>query len=184
MPEGTVTIKKGREKPILNQHPWIFSGAIASAENAAPGDIVTVVDHRGGFLARGYWNPKSQIQVRILTWQDEAIDEDWWRGMLKRAIDGRTLQNVIQQDRQDSKDFKPIAYRLINAENDFLPGLIVDRYADFLVLQALTLGIDQRKAIIAGILAELLKIEGIYERSDVDVRGREGLDSGYRPALG
>lgn len=178
MTEGIVTIKQGREKPILNQHPWIFSGAIASAQNAAPGDIVTVVDHKGGFLARGYWNPKSQIQVRILTWHDEPINEDWWRRMLKRAIDGRALQNIVQDDYRDDEKYLPnaYAYRLINAENDFLPGLIVDRYADYLVLQALTLGIDQRKEMISEIISSLLPIQGIYERSDVDVRGREGLE--------
>ncbi len=137
---------------------------------------MTVVDSKGGFLARGYWNPKSQIQVRLLTWQDEPIDEAWWRRMLQRAIDGRALQNVIQDEEPKQSDSDSIAYRLINAENDFLPGLIVDRYADFLVLQALTLGIDQRKAMIADTLAQLLPVKGVYERSDVDVRGREGLD--------
>ena len=175
MSEGIITIKKGREKPILNQHPWIFSGAITSAQNATPGDIVTVVDHQGSFLARGYWNPKSQIQVRILTWHDEPINEDWWRRMLQRAIDGRALQNITQEEYSE-ESFGSIAYRLINAENDFLPGLIVDRYANFLVLQVLTLGIDQRKEMISEIMSSLLPIQGIYERSDVDVRGREGLE--------
>jgi 23S rRNA (cytosine1962-C5)-methyltransferase len=175
MSEGIVTIKPGREKPILQQHPWIFSGAIASAKHAEPGDLVTVVSSKGDFLARGYWNPKSQIQVRILTWQDEPINDDWWRRMLKRAIDGRALQNLIQEEDQEDDRWNPIGYRLINAENDFLPGLIVDRYSHYLVLQALTLGIDQRKQMIAEQLASLLKIKGIYERSDVDVRGKEGL---------
>jgi len=167
MTDGIITIKAGREKPIRNQHPWIFSGAIANAQDAAPGDIVTVVDSQGSFLARGYWNPKSQIQVRLLTWQDEPADEGWWRRMLKRAIDGRS--KYVHEHRT--------AYRLINAENDFLPGLIVDRYNEWLVLQALTLGIDTNKAMIAAILGELLvnSIDGVYERSDVDVRAREGL---------
>lgn len=175
MTEGIVTIKQGREKPIRNQHPWIFSGAIASAKNANPGDIVNVVDHKGGFLARGYWNPKSQIQVRILTWQDEPITEEWWRRMLQRAVDGRALQNIVQEEDQEDQIWKPIGYRLVNAENDFLPGLVVDRYADYLVLQALTLGIHQRKQMLAEQLAALLKVKGVYERSDVDVRAKEGL---------
>lgn len=172
MSEGFVTIKKGREKPILQQHPWIFSGAIASAQNAAPGDIVTIVAHDGSFLARGYWNPHSQIQVRILTWQDQPIDDDWWQRMLQRAVDARGLSNIRYAERGE-----PIAYRLIHAENDFLPGLIVDRYADWLVIQALTLGIDTRKTLIADLLANLVKPRGIYERSDVDVRDKEGLSS-------
>lgn len=172
MSEGIITIRKGREKPIRNQHPWIFSGSIAKAENAEGGDIVTVVDYRGKFLARGYWNELSQIQVRILTWQDEPIDEAWWRKMLKRAIEPRLITHQHEM----------LAYRVVNAENDFLAGLIVDRYGDYLVLQALTLHIDQQKHKIAEILATLFAeaeitrpISGIYERSDVDVRGKEGL---------
>lgn len=170
MSEGIITIHKGREKPIRNQHPWIFSGAIAKAENANDGDIVTVVDYKGDFLARGYWNHKSQIQVRILTWQDEPIDEAWWRKMLKRAIYNRGKTYFMQDEESEH-----YAYRVVNAENDFLAGLIVDRYGDYLILQALTLYIDQQKDFIAEILADLLPIKGIYERSDVDVRGKEGL---------
>ncbi len=185
MSEGIVTIKAGREKPIIQQHPWIFSGAIASAQNAAPGNIVTVVNQKGEFLARGYWNPKSQIQVRILTWQGEPVDENWWRRMLKRALESRMFEQ------QKGRGFIG-AFRLVNAENDFLPGLIADIYGRWIVIQALTLGIDQRKHDLARILVEVwnsyfaqmefsdaemedLVIRGVYERSDVDVRGKEGL---------
>lgn len=166
MSTGIVTIKPGREKPIIQQHPWIFSGAIVSARHANPGDIVTVQAQDGRFLARGYWNPKSQIQVRILTWHDEPIDAGWWRKSIQRAIDSRP-----------ANDPHHTAYRLINAENDYIPGLIVDRYADWLVIQALTLFIDNHKNMIADLLAEMLPVKGIYERSDVDVRGKEGLKS-------
>jgi 23S rRNA (cytosine1962-C5)-methyltransferase len=172
MSEGIITIRKGREKPIINQHPWIFSGAIAKAENATDGEIVTVVDYKGDFLARGYWNHKSQIQVRILTWQDEPIDEAWWRNMLKRAMYNRGETYYMEDP-----DTEPFAYRVVNAENDFIPGLIVDRYGDWLVLQALTLFIDMQKHFIAELLMELLQVKGVYERSDVDVRGKEGLKS-------
>ncbi len=172
---GTIIIKPKREKPIRNQHPWIFSGAIeAVRDNPAPGEIVTVLSHSGAFLARGYWNPKSQIQVRILTWQDEPINEGWWWQMIHRAI-------ALRRELYLSPDEPPTnAYRLINAENDFTPGLIVDRYGDWLVLQALTLHIDQQKQQIAQLLVEVcaefdLDIKGVYERSDVDVRGKEGL---------
>lgn len=169
MTTPTIIIKKGREKPIIQQHPWIFSGAIDAVKgDPAPGDIVTVTDKSSKFLARGYWNAKSQIQVRILTWHDEPINEAWWQRMLKRAIDQRSDMG------------KRTAFRLINAENDYLPGLVVDRYGDFLVLQALTLHIDQHKEHIAEMLVALLAqakmpVKGIYERSDVDVRGKEGL---------
>lgn len=163
MPSPTVTIKPKREKPIINQHPWIFSGAIASVKDANPGDVVTVVDSKGHFLARGYFNPKSQIQVRILTWQDEPIDDAWWQKMLQRAIDSRKDQPA------DS------GFRIINAENDFIPGLVADYYNGWIVLQALTLFIDQHKQHIAQMLMEMMGARGVYERSDVDVRGREGL---------
>ena len=164
MPTATVVISKGREKPIVQQHPWVFSGAIDSMRGSAnPGDIVTVTAADGRFLARGYWNPNSQIQVRILTWHDEPINDDWWRAQLQRAIDSRR-----------TKGLSPLsAYRLVNAENDYLPGLVVDRYGDWLVLQALTFAINQRKHQLAGMLAQLTGVKGIFERSDVEVRGKE-----------
>ncbi len=162
---ATIVIKHDREKPIRNQHPWIFSGAIAEVRGSPePGDIVTVVNHKEEFLARGYWNAKSQIQVRLLTWRDEKPDELWWRHMLERAIITRSGDTC----------------RLINAENDFLPGLIVDRYGSWLVLQALTLHIDQKKTVLARLLMDIFArlgtpVKGVYERSDVDVRKKEGL---------
>lgn len=167
--QGSVTIRAGREKPMVNQHPWIFSGAIEKVSAAEPGDIVSVLDHRGHFLAQGYWNPRSQIQVRILTWQEEPIDQDWWLQGLRRAIQARYHSPQPQA-----------GHRIINAENDFLPGLIVDRYNDVLILQALTLAIDQRRYDLARWLADLfdeagMPVQSVYERSDVDVRGREGL---------
>ncbi len=168
---GIVTISPSREKPILNRHPWVFSGAIQDVQDAAPGTIVDVVTHKGEFLARGYWNPKSQIQVRILTWQDEPIDDVWWQRQLKQAIESRAAYHHPTE---------PRGYRLINAENDYIPGLVVDRYGDYLVLQALTLYIDQQKQQIALQLTHIcqqlnMPIKGIYERSDVDVRKKEGL---------
>lgn len=173
---SNVIIKPGREKSILNQHPWVFSGAILRVEGGAgPGDIVTVTDKAGNFLARGYWNAKSQIQVRILTWRDEAIDENWWRERLRSSIERRGYGLAGYREGAHAG-----GARLVNAENDFLPGLVVDYYAGWLVIQALALGIDRRKAEIVALLAELLAPHGIYERSDVDVRGKEGL----KPATG
>lgn len=171
MPEGIITLRKGREKPVIQQHPWIFSGAIdAQRGNPRPGDFVTVITHDGDFLARGYWNPRSQIQVRILTWRDESITYDWWRNALLRAISARLGESL-----------RPYTCRLVNAENDFIPGLIVDAYTHedgrlWLVLQALTLGIELHKNEIAAALGDILGPAGIYERSDVDVRHKEGLD--------
>ncbi|MCY4466582.1 MAG: class I SAM-dependent rRNA methyltransferase [Chloroflexi bacterium] len=163
MTEGKVWVRAGRDKPLRQGHPWLFSGAIAHAEAAQDGELVAVYDSRDRFLARGYWNSKSQIQVRILSWRDEAIDYAWWRRMLSHAITRRTL------------GAGDTACRLVNAENDYLPGLIVDRYGDWLVLQALTRAIDARKQEFADALLELTGIVNVYERSDVEVRQREGL---------
>lgn len=170
MRRSRIVLRSGREKPVRNRHPWVFSGAIDRVEgDPQPGDIVDIAAGDGEFLARGYWNPHSQIRARILSWHDEAIDDEWWSRMLRRAVEARGPRlNEMH------------ACRLVNAENDFLPGLVVDRYGDWLVLQALTLGIDQRKAQIAAALANLLPVRGIYERSDVDVRQKEGL----RPVSG
>ncbi len=171
MTEGVVVIKRGREKPILNKHPWVFSGSVQFVDHAPqPADVVQVVAHDGAFLARGYYNPQSQIVVRLLSWDaDEAIDEAFWRRRLQRAIGGRMIQQ------QEWGTGVQNAVRLVHGENDYLPGLVVDRYGDWLVMQALTLGIDARKTMLAETLADMLNPEGVYERSDVDVRQLEGL---------
>ena len=163
-----IILKRGKEKPVLTHHPWIFSGAIARAENVSDGDSVDVFDSIGRWLARGYYNARSQIAVRVWTWNDEPIDRAFLRTRLQRAISARDA--LI--DRAATN-----AYRVINAESDGLPGLVADRYADFVVLQFLTLGIDRRKAEIVELFAELLHPRGIYERSDVEVREKEGLES-------
>jgi 23S rRNA (cytosine1962-C5)-methyltransferase len=176
-PTATLILKPGREKPIHNRHPWIFSGAIDSVRgNATPGDLVTITDHRGERLACGYYNPKSQIQARILSWNPEdVIDHDFWHGRLQRAIDGRSRLGLIPHPKNESDSRPTTAFRLVNAEADGLPGLIVDRYGEHLVMQCLTLGIDRRKGMLANRLVELLSPAGILERSDADVRGKEGL---------
>ncbi|RPI99292.1 MAG: class I SAM-dependent rRNA methyltransferase [Chloroflexi bacterium] len=171
MSEAAAIVRPGKDKAIQRQHPWIFSGAIARVEGSpADGDLVTVRSPSGQFLARGYWNDRSAIRIRLLTWDEsEPVDDAFWRRRLTRAIGARHVENRINQHGT------PNAYRLVNAENDGLPGLVVDRYGDWLVIQALTLGIDTRKGMIANLLAELLNPAGIYERSDVDIRDKEGL---------
>ncbi|MEP7286771.1 MAG: class I SAM-dependent methyltransferase [Chloroflexota bacterium] len=169
--EPIVIIALDRERMFQKRHPWVFSGAIRSVKgDPADGDIVTLRGESGIFLARGYWNHHSQIRVHVLTWDEhEIIDEAFWRVRLERAIQSRSVENA--QHNSGSLN----AYRLVNAENDSLPGLVVDRYADWLVMQALTLGIDKRKQMLAALLMELLAPTGIYERSDADVRSKEGL---------
>lgn len=165
---ATVCLQQGKDRPVRNRHPWIFSGAIARLDGeAAPGDVVEVVDVHGGWLARGYYNPKSQIVVRLLTWdRAEAIDEVFWEKRLARAEAGRADLKASSQT---------TAYRLVYAESDGMPGLIVDRYADWLVVQFLTFGVDVRREVLVRLLAERFSPRGILDRSDVAVRRQEGL---------
>ncbi|MGH2593938.1 MAG: class I SAM-dependent rRNA methyltransferase, partial [Anaerolineae bacterium] len=160
---GRVILKAGREKPVRQRHPWLFSGAIQKIDgDVADGGIADVVSSGGEFLARGYLNRRSQITVRLLTWDEaEAIDEVFWRARLDRAIRARTTEGSV--------------CRLINAESDGLPGLVVDRYGEWLIVQALTLGIERLKSELVRLLVGLLKASGVYERSDVEVREKEGL---------
>lgn len=164
----TVRLKPGRERALENRHPWIFSGAIAGVDGACtPGDIVLIVDAQGGHRAWGYYNPRSQIAVRILSWDvTEGIDQAFLWRRLEQAIARRQALPGLADT---------TACRLVNAESDGLPGLIVDCYDDWLVLQSLTAGIERLKDDIADLLMELVHPRGIYERSDVDVRPREGL---------
>jgi 23S rRNA (cytosine1962-C5)-methyltransferase len=165
-----VILKAGREKPVRQHHPWIFSGAIAAIPpEAVDGAIVDVRDVRGAFLARGYLNRRSQIQVRLLTWDaDEMIDAAFWWRRIQAALDLRAALPEVEGC---------TALRLVNAENDFLPGLTVDRLGDYLVLQAGTLAIDQRKLDLAAPLLELTGCKGVVERSDMAVRRLEGLSA-------
>ncbi len=165
---GKIILKAGREKPVLHYHPWVFSGAIAKVEGQpAPGALVYVGDGHGRLLATAYFNPHSQIRARILSWDvNESIDVAFWQRRLVRAMEARQFLALEPQT---------TAYRLVNAEADGLPGLVVDRYGRTLVMQCLTLGIDQRKKLLAECLVDLAKPEGIVERSDVDVRRKEGL---------
>ncbi|MEJ2733429.1 MAG: class I SAM-dependent methyltransferase [Anaerolineae bacterium] len=183
--DGIVVLKRGRDKPVRNRHPWIFSGAIHHLEGEVQdGDLVRVVDGRGQYLATGYLNRRSQIVVRLLTWDaDEPVDADFWCRRLQRAITGRASL---------AEDPATNAYRLVHAEADGLPGLVVDRYADFLVVQCLTMGIARRRDQIVALLADpsnfpgqnLPAPAGIYARDDADVRRKEGLPLESGPLWG
>jgi len=166
-PTGALQLKPGRERSLQRLHPWVFSGAIARAINTPqPGTIVDVLNAGGERVARGYYNPKSSITVRIMAWGKTDVTLDFIRDRMARAIRRRAS---LAADRRTT------AYRLIYAESDGLPGLIVDRYGDWLVLQSLTLGMDTLKPQIVDLLMELVGPKGVYERSDVDVRQQEGL---------
>lgn len=177
IPPEAVILKTGREKPVRQRHPWIFSGAIQRLpKEVANGAIVDVYAADGKWLARGYLNRASQIQVRILTWDvDEAIDRAFWQSRIVQAIAGRAAL---------AADPDTTVYRLINGESDYLPGLLVDRYGDYLVMQVGTLGIEQRKAELAAILLAESGVLGIIERSEASVRRQEELPDAEGLLLG
>ena len=176
----SVTLKPGRDKPVRNRHPWVYAGAIKGMSgNPEDGDILAVRDAAGQFLAWGYLNRRSQIALRLLSWDpDERIEVDFWRARLTRAWKSRQ-ESILQKGGDDTT-----AYRLVNAESDGLPGLVVDQYAGWLVVQFLTLGMEIRKEELLSLLVELAPdAVGVYERSDVDVREKEGLPSVTGPMI-
>ena len=164
-----LTVKKERVGPVLGRHPWIFSGALKYIPNGvASGTPVRLVDDSGKFLAQGYFSSYSQIAVRVWSYDEkEEINDQFFVNRISRAYEIR---------KQFVENKKTNAYRLVNSENDFLPGLIVDKYADYLVVQFHTAGIENWKDSIVKALEEILEPKGIYERSDVKVREIEKLE--------
>lgn len=161
-------VKKQKTGPVINRHPWVFSGALESIpEDMESGTSVKLTDESGAFLANGYFNSYSQIAVRIWGYDEhEKIDKDFFIKRIRNAYEIR--KNYIENKGTDS-------YRLINGENDLLPGLIVDKYSNYLVMQCHTRGIELWKDIILAALIETLKPDGIYERSENPSRKIEGL---------
>ena len=168
-----VTLKRGRENPVRAGHPWIFSGAIAAGlDGAEPGETVRVVAADGRFVAAGYANPRTTIAVRVLTNDDEPLDAAFVRRRLDEALAVRTELLGAHLD----------AYRLVNGEGDRLPGVVVDRYADYVVCQFLTAGAARLASTVAAAIEDRLRPTGIFERSEGAVRTEEGL-SGARGVL-
>ncbi|MGH2521640.1 MAG: class I SAM-dependent rRNA methyltransferase [Anaerolineales bacterium] len=175
---SSITLKLGREKSLLRRHPWVFSGAVAKVEgDPQPGETVVVCASDGAPLALGAYSPHSQIAVRIWSFDPaESVTPAFFRERLRLALDSRHPSLVMIWPRSRPNHHSSLtAYRLVNAESDGLPGVIVDRYAEFLVCQFLTAGAEYWKREIVTLLADLLPFAGIYERSDVDVRAKEGL---------
>lgn len=156
----------GKEHALLLGHPWIFSGAILDPpDEIEAGEIVRVHTAQGRFLGLGYANLRCSIAVRMLSHSDEPVDADFFRRRIRGALELR--EKTVPSDTD--------AYRLINGEGDGLPGFVVDRYADVLVLQCLTAGAERLKALLLQALLDLLPVRAIYERSDGSVRRHEGL---------
>ncbi len=167
---ASVKLKKGRDRSINRKHPWIFSGAIESTKDILEnGETVEIISYDGKLLGYGSYSKHSQISVRVLSFNpDEKIDKQF---MIRR------ITNSINYRKKNIDQTLTNAYRLINGESDFLPGIIVDKYADILVCQFLSAGAEYWKKEIVEILANNFKPNGIYERSDAAVREKEGLES-------
>jgi 23S rRNA (cytosine1962-C5)-methyltransferase len=165
MSEPVVTLKRGKERAIRRGHPWVFSGAVADG-SAGQGDTVIVRDHAGSLLGRAAYSPSSQIRARMWTFDDSAVDDGFIRARLDDALALRSA--LIFSDDTDCA-------RLVFAENDGLPGLVVDRYADTLVLQCQSAGAERVRDVVVAHLVERLRPTRVYERSDADVRKKEGL---------
>jgi 23S rRNA (cytosine1962-C5)-methyltransferase len=166
---ASLILKPKREKSLLNRHPWVFSGAIARIDgDPQPGETIDILAGDGRWLARGAYSPQSQIRARVWSFdRAQNIDRDFFQTRLQHALDLR---------RQVLADTDTNAFRLVSAESDGLPGLIVDRYGSWVVGQFLSAGTDRWKQTIVSCLDNLMPdLRGIYERSDVDVRKKEGL---------
>ena len=164
----TAHLKEAGERSIQRRHPWIFAGAIGRIEGSPQsGETLALKDRKGQIIGWGAYSPTSQIAIRLWSVDPKAsIDRSFLRKRLERAIAMRAalLPDAFSQ-----------GCRLIHGESDGLPGLIIDRYGDFLVLQSLSAGIERWKPEIVSLLQEILPLRGIYERSDVEVRKKEGL---------
>ncbi len=162
-----IVLKKGRDHSLRQRHPWIFSGAIERLDGSpASGETVDVFSADGEFLAKAAYSPQSSIRARVWSWIETDIDPAFFESRLRRSIEAR---HRLQLDRGVT------ALRLVHAESDGLPGVVVDRYGDTLVLQCLTAGAERWRDVIVASLAGLTGASCIYERSDVDVRELEGL---------
>lgn len=162
-----VILKKGKEKSIIQRHPWIFSGAIEKLPSVEPGEIAQVVSHDQKILGYGYFHPKLSLSGRMVSFGEEDY-QTALKNSLNQAVNLRKKFFVNQETN---------AYRIVNAEADQLPGLIVDRYNDFLVVQINTQGMERLKFLIIEELASLLKCKGIFEKSISSIRLEEGLKS-------
>jgi 23S rRNA (cytosine1962-C5)-methyltransferase len=163
-------LAKGREKSLLRRHPWVFSGAVSRMEGKARlGETIDIVDAQGKWLARGAFSPESQIRARVWTFdKDELIDIAFFTRRLQQAQQWRDW--LAERDGLDS-------YRLIAGESDGLPGVTIDRFGNFLVLQLLSAGAEYQRAAIISALQTLYPQCSIYDRSDVAVRKKEGWRS-------
>jgi 23S rRNA (cytosine1962-C5)-methyltransferase len=172
---ASVILHRSHKKRIEQGHPWVYKSEIASVEGEPEaGQLVDVLNHQKRYLGTGYYNSASQITVRIVSYRKlEGMDQDFFVERFRNCLQHR--ERFIKGEN---------AYRLVYGEADFLPGLIVDRFNDILVVQLLTLGMDVCRKAIVDALVEVMQPQGIYERSDVSVRELEGLEQLKGPVYG
>lgn len=165
-----VILKKGKEKAVHQRHPWVFSGAIERVKGKpANGDIVRLVNAGGDFMAYGFYNDQSRVALRLLEWEEnKQVDENWFRIKVAQAVDGR--KDILSTGDTNT-------CRLIFSEADYLPGLIVDRYADHLAVQVLTSGMERMMPVVIDELRKLLNPKSIFDKSDASSRQHEGMDT-------
>ncbi len=156
---ATVRLKPGHVQPIWAGHPWVYAQAIERTDGATRGDEVKVLDPRGNFLGRGFYSAGSAIPVRLLV-RDETtpIDTSFFRARLERAVRARAMLGL-------GTGAETTGYRLVHAEGDLLPGLIVDRFGDVLAVQFLTFGMKEREAMVLEALGQVLKPRAIVDRT-------------------
>lgn len=178
-----VILKPKRAQPFFGRHPWVFAGAIDRLEGLPrDGDEVELVSNANNFVARGLFNSQSKIQVRLYAWdQDSKLDGEFFFDRLERAVSLR--HNILKLNSPDA------GYRVAFSESDFLSGLVVDRYGEWLTVQFTALGLANRKQMIIDALAKLLKPRGIYLRTEKGIGKLEGVElhdgllSGESPPL-
>src|SRR5690242_7207570 len=159
---STITVTKHGADRVRRGHLWIYRSDV-SAVDAEGGSVVVVRDERGNFIGQALYSDASQIALRFLTQTQEEIDREWWRGRIRAAAGARKIPDDTN------------AYRLVYSEGDLLPSLIVDRYADVLVLQTLSQGTEKLKPLFAEILIDEFQPRALIERNDARVRELEGL---------
>jgi 23S rRNA (cytosine1962-C5)-methyltransferase len=172
-----IVLRKGRARPLWFGHPWVYANAIARIDGeAAPGDLVALADHDGRLIGRGFYNPRSQIPLRLCTRTDEAVDAAFFRRRIARARAARARLGLPSA--------ATTAYRLVNSEGDDLPGLVVDVYGDAAVAQITTLGIAARRGEIFDALEAELGVKTVFEISPASYAELEGFAAASRVARG
>jgi 23S rRNA (cytosine1962-C5)-methyltransferase len=161
-----IVLARGEDKRIRGGHQWIFSNEIREISGEkAPGETAEIFDAGGSFVGTGYYNPSSLIAVRLLSRKRADIDSaDFY---LERITAALAMRRLLYPDLE--------TYRVVYGEGDFLPGLVVDKYGDYLSVQFLTWGMERRRGLIIAVLREIFAPKGIVARNDVSVRALEGL---------